>query len=153
MNTILARTLIPRSQRVFSADWFIHKGFSSAQYSNLGWEMSFNLACMSMYRIPPEVEGQGGVVSLTLTQLEVVLFGQVLQCVLDQNTVQQLTQVQHLHRPQGNIILNISRDQIRLRNTITAYYFDRVAWWHCIHLRASKICQLRSLHQIPQILA
>ncbi len=69
-----------------------------------------------MYRIPPQVEGQGGVVSLTLTQLEVLLFRQVFHSVLDQSTVQQLTQVHHLHKTEGTY--TFQEIKLGIKNTI-----------------------------------
>ena len=48
------------------------------------------------YVVFPEVEGKGGVVSLSLTQHQVVEFRQLLYRLLDQSIVQHLTEVGHL---------------------------------------------------------
>ena len=56
---------------------------------------------MDTYIGPPEIEGEGGVISLPLTQHQVVKLGQVFAGLLNHLHLQQLSQPHHLWRREG----------------------------------------------------
>ena len=72
---------------------------------------------MDTYIGPPEIEGEGGVISLPLTQHQVVKLGQVFAGLLNHLHLQQLYQPRHLWRREGNLTDRGGPHQCTVRHT------------------------------------